>query len=90
MRVQIINVEKDDTREMPTGYCLLEEEKVCGTIGRSMKSHQYSSNWYAITSNLGEFLVGLEKHENNVISFASSEVNNVDCIIWIGVEDNPY
>lgn len=85
MRIEIINLEKESSKENPTSYCLLGEHKLYHENG-----DHYGTDWIAGTTNFGEFLVGLEKHENNVISFASSEVNDVDYIIWIGVEDNPY
>lgn len=85
MRVQIINVEKDSSKVLPTGYCLLGEHKLYHEDG-----DHYGTEWIAGMTNLGEFLVGLESHENNIISFASSNGVKEDYIVWIGVEDNPY
>ncbi|MGX5581960.1 hypothetical protein [Bacillus cereus] len=95
MRVQIINVENDDSKVTPTEYCQLDEVKLMDYQyfnDGSKSQYHYGSDWFCEVDpdGLGHLLVDLEQFEGKLISFANGGKTDIDYIVWIGVEDNPY
>jgi hypothetical protein len=83
MRVEIINNEKDDSREMPTKFVALNENKRFHFDNRE----HYGSDWFCEVepSEFGDFLVGIQKHEDSYIGF--NMTSDGEMMVWIGIED---
>lgn len=62
----------ENTKRPPTAFCQLTEEKKFSEEtyydGSKDRIHR-SSEWFCEVDNIGVFLVGLEAHENNPVTF---------------------
>ncbi|MCU5408017.1 hypothetical protein OCA16_26100 [Bacillus cereus] len=79
----------EKTKNPPTTFCQITEEKVYREEtyydGSKDRIHR-SSEWFCEVDNVGEFLTGLQYHENEPITFRHN--TDVDYyIVYIGDEE---
>lgn len=88
MRVYVYreSVSGDETKKPPTTFCQLIEEK---KYFDDDHNDYCGSDWYCEVDNVGDFLTGLQYHENEPITFRHN--TDVDYyIVYIDDEDAPW